>query len=369
MGTRPAPLDDRLPTLAGILTGKGYFTAAVVANTAYLLPRWGLLRGFSEYDCQHSIRLLTGEWSYQLRQGIRSLLSLFIPTDDFDLLFRRGEDVNAAVFRTMSNPAIRKRSFLLFVNYMDAHTPYLPPEQYETEFLGTQPPVSFAKYQDVSHGRGKFTREEYARLGAQYDGGVAYEDRCFGQLMDWLKQHDLYDRALIVAVGDHGEAVGERDGNLGHGVSVHGEEINIPLVIKYPHQNQASVVTAPVSHVDLLPTILDTLGYDVPAHAQGRTLRRPEELGNRQILVESGWAKALVMDGMKLIVHANGDRELYDVVRDRDEGRDLYAPGFDRAQLLEAAFREWVRRMPAARASSAIDLRELRRLKSLGYLQ
>jgi arylsulfatase A-like enzyme len=370
MAGRPAPLDDRLPTLAGTLGKKGYFTAAVVANTAYLIPRWGLLRGFAYYDCQHAIKLLTGEWPFELRQGVRSLLSWFISTDDFDVVFRRGEEVNQAVFRTMSDTAVRDRSFLLFVNYMDAHTPYLPPEPYDSEFLGEQPLVPFAKYQEVSHHRGSFTRDEYARLAAQYDGGVAYEDHSFGQLMKWLKEHDLYDRALIIAVGDHGEALGERSGNLGHGLSsVHSEEMSVPLLIKYPHQTEGAVVSTPVSHVDLLPTILDTLDYEIPGHIQGRSLYRTETLNGREILGESQLSRALVYNGMKLIVHAGGQRELYDLAHDPEELQNLYPGGDQKAAPMEAAFRIWTQKIPGVRAQSPMDLRELRRLKSLGYLQ
>jgi arylsulfatase A-like enzyme len=269
----------------------------------------------------------------------------------------------------MSERSVRDRSFLLFVNYMDAHTPYLPPEPYETQFLGDLPTVPFAKYQAVSHNRGQFTRDEYASLAAQYDGGVAYEDRSFGELMKWLKEQGIYDRALIIAVGDHGESLGERGGNLGHGLSVHTEELHVPLLIKYPYQTEGTVVTSPVSHVDVLPTILDTLGYPIPEQVQGRSLRRPEEIGSREIMGESQGARALLFDGMKLIVRADGGRELYDVAHDRGEGQDLYAPGNQRSVPMEAAFRQWTQRMPGARAAAPTDLKELRRLKSLGYLQ
>jgi arylsulfatase A-like enzyme len=252
---------------------------------------------------------------------------------------------------------------------MDAHTPYLPPEPFDSQFLGTRPQIPFSKYQEVSHNRGRFTRDEYARLAAQYDGGVAYEDHAFGELMQWLKEHGIYNRALIIAVGDHGESLGERGGNLGHGLSVHDEELHVPLLIKYPHQTEGTVVKTPVSHVDLLPTILDTLNYPIPGHVQGRSLRHPEEIGHREILGESQWAQALFFDGMKLIVHSDGGRELYDVAHDRGEGQDLYAAGNGRAVPMEAAFRQWAERMPGVRAPAPTDLKELRRLKSLGYLQ
>jgi arylsulfatase A-like enzyme len=364
----PKPLDDRLPTMAGILSGKGYFSAAIVANTAYLMPKWGLIRGFDYYDCQASVRLVTGEWPFQFRQGMRLLLDRFTDTTGFFVWFRRGQEVNDAVVRTLTHPDVNGRSFFLFVNYMDAHTPYVPPAPYDRQFSGAEPHVTYPEYEAVLQHRARFTERDYARLAADYDGGVAYEDFSFGQLIQWLKSRGIYDNAMIIVTGDHGEALGEH-GNLGHGLSVHGYELNVPLLIKYPHQTAGAVVRAPASHVDLLPTVMDTLGYEIPGGLQGRSLRRPEDLAGRPVIGESDRARALLIDGMKLIVHADGKRELYDVVHDPAESRDLYAAGSKRVTPLEAAFKQWAQRIPNHRISGTPDAEEIRRLKSLGYLQ
>jgi arylsulfatase A-like enzyme len=363
----PQPLDGKLPTLAGILRDKGYFTAGAVANSAYLTPRWGLTRGFGSYDVQAPVELLSAERRFELRQGLRALLNLRQPTAEFDLVFRRGEEINDTVFRIMEQPGVRQRAFFLFVNYMDSHAPYSPPAPFDTAFLGGQPGVTFARYRLVHRRRERLSPDEYRRLAAQYDGGIAYEDYAFSQLIQWLKARGLYDRALIIVAGDHGESFGER-GLLGHGSSVHGDQINIPLVVKFPYQVRGAVVEAPVSQVDLLPTVLDTLGYEIPAHVQGLSLRNTAPLAHREILAESDHARALRVDGMKLIVSSTGRRELYDLSCDPEENRDLYASRPPQAQPLEAALNRWVQRLPRPR-TAATDPGELRRLKTLGYVQ
>jgi arylsulfatase A-like enzyme len=365
----PVPLDDRLPTLAGILRRRGYFTAGAVANTAYLTPRWGLTRGFEFYDVKSSMELLSAERPFELRQGVRAILNWFMPTTDFDVMYRRAEEVNEAAFRTLEDPKAHNRSFFLFVNYMDAHAPYLPPKPYESEYMGTNQPITFLQYRAVLGHRTRFTDQDYTKLSAQYDGGVKYEDFAFGQLMNWLKARRIYDRALIVVTADHGEALGERGGVLNHGQTVYGFELNVPLLVKYPHQTEGMVIAATASHVDILPTVLDTLGYDIPTHIQGASLRHPESLEHRQVLAESDKAETLYVDGFKLIVHTDGRRELYDIVHDRAETRDMYTSDSGRLMPMEAAFQQWIRKMPKNAASGSLDPDELRRLRSLGYLQ
>jgi len=68
-------------------------------------------------------------------------------------------------------------------------------------------------------------------------------------------------------------------------------------------------------------------------------------------------------------VHSGGGRELYDVAHDPEELQNLYPGGNQSAAPMEAAFRVWTERMPGMRTYKPTDLRELRRLKSLGYLQ
>jgi len=362
------PLDRKLPTLAEILRGKGYLTAAMVANSAYLTPQWGLARGFSFYEIQAPIKVMAAERRFELRHGMRGLLNLLMQTTDFDLLFLRAEDINDLVFRTMEQPGVSGHPFFLFVNYMDSHAPYAPPAPFDTAFLADRQPVPFARHIFAERRSIVLTRDEYERLAAQYDGGIAYNDYAFGQLVQWLKARGLYDKALIIVAGDHGESFGER-GRTGHGSSIHADQIDVPLMVKYPGQHAGAQVEYPVSLVDLMPTVLETLGLEIPGHVQGRSLRRLEQLEHREILVETAHARALRMGPLKLIVNANGKRELYDVSRDPTELHDLYAGGAAQLQPLEAAYQHWMQSMPKRRPSRTVDAEELRRLKSLGYVQ
>ena len=62
----------------------------------------------------------------------------------------------------------------------------------------------------ISCSNSKLSPNDYHRLTAQYDGGMAYQDASLGELFKWLKERGIYDRALIIVTADHGEALGER---------------------------------------------------------------------------------------------------------------------------------------------------------------
>jgi len=249
--------------------------------------------------------------------------------------------------------------------------PYLPPPPYDTAFLEGAPEITSERHQQLLHGLGThaISAEDRKRLIAQYDGGIAYEDFALHKLFARLKSMGLYDRSLIIVTSDHGEAFDEH-GSWGHGSSTHAEQVNVPLIVKYPGQTTGAIVQDRASQVDLLPTILEVLGYPASANLQGRSLVHPAA-GDRELFAESVTGRALQSGPLKLIVAANGKRELYDVAADPHESHNLYSPLNPTANALDIAFTRWMGTVPGARArsNSPQDREELRRLRSLGYVQ
>jgi arylsulfatase A-like enzyme len=169
-----------------------------------------------------------------------------------------------------------------------------------------------------------------------------------------------------------------------HGVSVYQDQVHIPLIVKYPNQTSPSVVSVPVSHVDLMPTILDMLGYPIPAHVQGRSMRDPKRLENRDVISESfprlaflpyrgdqeRSERSIRRGSMKMIISTRGKRELYDLSKDAPESGNLIGAEAAVAQAMEARLREWVRLAPADMAKPVSGKpADLKRLKGLGYIQ
>lgn len=165
----------------------------------------------------------------------------------------------------------------LFLNYFDPHAVYDAPEPFQAmhdvatlaEELRGLPlwqdlaEGRFESWPRVARGEAPLDEAGLAFLRATYRAEVSYMDSEIGRLFDTLREHGLYDDALIVLVADHGEHLGER-GIYTHSYRLDRELIDIPLLIKWPGQTQAAVVDGLTSQVDLYPTIARAVGLEVP---------------------------------------------------------------------------------------------------------
>jgi len=388
----PRPLDPGIPTLAARLAASGYRTVGVVANFGNLGTSLGLDRGFQYYDPRAAVRFLLDDpaRNHFLRQGVNRLLQRLTGTELAEVPYRRAADINHAVVPLLDEVTAGPRPFFLFVNYMDAHWPYRPPPPFDTKFGGRRArSIAMADFyrtaSDVMAGRRTLADAERADLQSQYDGGIANIDQQIGALVERLEQFDLFDNCLLIVTADHGEAFGEH-GLVEHGVSVYGDQIHVPLIVKYPHQRTPSRVTDAVSGVDLMPTILDVAGQAVPSETEGRSLPRGGEssASPRVVFSESHPGpglferyarfrrieRAIVTDGLKLIVSTAGKRELYDLEDDPEDARDLAAARPEVAQRLDRVVNRWVATVkPSDGGSRTLDPKTVERLKSLGYVR
>ncbi len=390
------PLDDKFSTIAEILSKKGYRTMAVVANQGYLGDSYRLTQGFQHYDYRTPVPFL-GQFRgkvhpFYLRQSIHTFLSKFIHSSDYDMAFRNADEINDEVF-TLLDETKKSERFFLFINYMDPHFPYTPPSPYDKLFPGkdeTYTPGKFVEMEkQVMKLERKITGREQKHIVSQYDGGIAYVDFHIGELIKRLKKAGLYEKTVIIITSDHGEAFGERD-FIQHENSVYQNEVYVPLLIRYPGTGQSKVVDEFVSGVDIMPTVLDFLGYEIPGNLQGISLLKPEHLNNRFVISESfssrkklKWHKrfynierAVFSGGMKLITSTLKKQELYDVSTDPNETTNIYSKNTDVAVDLEALLNQWLsdtkEESPYFKSSLShkkIDKDTLDRLKALGYIQ
>ncbi len=175
-----------------------------------------------------------------------------------------------------------------------------------------------------------------------YDNNLSSADRAFGALLEALARRGLYDRTVVVVSADHGAEFGEH-GGLYHGPRVYEEVLHVPLMIRVPGTSPRHVA-APVSHLDVAPTLAELFGLpDPPCPYDGVSLA-PVLAGapprtDRCLRALSGFGDLWVVlapDRWKLI-HDRADNtwELYDLVRDPGEMRNLYGRGAPWEPLLE----------------------------------
>lgn len=382
------PLDYRFLTLAEILHGKGYWTAGVVANGGYLSGTFGLNQGFTYWDQRLPSMVLAPVPDYFVRARLRGLTGLILPTSELDRVSRSAEQINQGVLTALEKRPGGGRPFLLFINYMDAHVPYIPPAPFDGKFSGKDPKFTEARYIstyfDVMARKRKIDARTHEHLISQYDAAIAYLDAQLASLFAHLKELGLYDNSLIILTSDHGEAFGERHYMDHGGMSAYGDQILVPLLIKYPNTRDRAIVEQSASSVDLLPTILDTVGFPVPEGLPGQNLRIVS-MKERDVISESfpgGRAyytnaatfnrihRTIISGSFKFIAGSSGRPELYNLQHDPGESKNLYHPHDPKSLELAARLSAWSRAVAQKSGSGVkLDSETLERLKSLGYVQ
>jgi len=338
------PLDDRFPTLAEVLASHGYRTGGFVANTTYCSEESGLARGFGRYEAypvslgmlvkSSSLgRALTG------RRAVRRLAGNYQP-----LARKDAADINAALLRWVDRQ--EGRPFFAFLNYFDAHAPYLPPAPFDTRFGATAPRRNIAL-----EAGGPWTEAEVAAQRNAYEGSIAYLDHRLGELFAALTARGLLDNTLVIVTSDHGEEFLEH-GVMDHGNTLYRPSVEIPLILHFPGRVPAGgVIAAPVSLRDLPATITDLVGGTGAAAFPGRSLARfwqdsaaaqPDPVFTSvsyaanlppEYPVSTGGLEGVIADGYRYIRWQNGREELYHFGLDPLERHDLSADSTHAAAL------------------------------------
>jgi choline-sulfatase len=319
------PLNSSAVTLATVLKGAGYRTAAFVGSFV-LDRRFGLSRGFDIYDGPIDLHNKTAAGTVERK--------------------RPGAQVVEAAARWLErNSSV---PFFLFLHLYDLHLPYDLPQA-----------------PSLRHGETGYAAE------------LAYEDRVLGDFFAALEHRGLFAKTLIVFTSDHGEALGDH-GESTHGYFIYQSTLHVPLIVHWPvgftrfSQARADL---PVSLIDVTPTMLDAIGLPRPPGMRGQTLLGGRTTG--EIYSESLYARnhfgcatlrSLRVGNVKYIEAPKP--ELYDLATDPKEQRNLYDQQRSKAAAMSqriAAIR--AESAPASDAKPAAPGSDtIGKLRSLGYL-
>jgi arylsulfatase A-like enzyme len=100
---------------------------------------------------------------------------------------------------------------------------------------------------------------------------IKHDDKLVGEIIQILKDNNLYESTLIVVTGDHGEAFGQH-GFYGHASALYEENIKVPLYFINPEIFNGEIRNDIASIKDLASTTLSILDIDIPDKWQGRDL-------------------------------------------------------------------------------------------------
>ncbi|WP_161602128.1 sulfatase [Tautonia marina] len=267
-------MSDDGPTLAGSLASIGYDTVGIVANTYYTTYATGLSRGFAHYEdlpMNLATILASTEVGGRLIDLIGRLSTSLRPNEPPPLVrFDRIDagSINRRFLHWLDHDRAEDRPFFAFLNYFDAHDPYLVPPGTDHRF-GEAPtnPADRAFLKDwwLRSNKSEITPEQEALLIDGYDSCIASLDQHLGRLFRELDRRALLDELIVVVTSDHGEAFGEHD-LFGHGVSLYEDQLHVPLLMVAPGlAPKGQVIDRVVSLRDVPATLLDLVGHpDAP---------------------------------------------------------------------------------------------------------
>ena len=368
------PLSAASQTLAENLSARGYATAAVVANYPYLGTGFGLDRGFQFLDARlpnmpfgypwpHFIR-----WVHYLRWPLALAVgSLMDIPRRLQSRTRSADEINASAFSWMDSSVRRGRPFFLFVNYMDAHAPCMPPPPYDRQFGAERftYPVNIVRRleDDMVAGKLRVTADERREIIDRYDASLAFLDHSIAALVGRLEALNAYDNTLLVITSDHGESIGEH-GAMAHGWNVYQEEIHIPLLVKAPKERDGRIENTMASLTDIWKLVDGTWPSSSYVVSESFPMRGAE---SRDLFRHPG--RTVIASDAKLILNLRGAAELYDLTSDPNESHNL-APGDRRAPQLAKLLQDWRAQTAAAAigAHKKIDRETEDTLRSLGYV-
>ncbi len=271
--------------LATLLRQRGYYTAMISSN----YPATPILhRTLASYDAVEYVppQGLEGYWlrlanlvgtkrQYVLNAALPNRLGFARAIFDALVWPHRYPYPPEPVFdraRSLLERSDIKQPRFLWAHIFPPHDPYLPPPPYRNRFSPANVVISYRDF---------LGRQDYmqlprgvspSELRARYDEMVLYADDVVGHFLDWLDQTGRLDHAIVIVTADHGESF-EQGWFFHGGPNLDNDLIHIPLLIHLPGQQKPAHVTQLAQQADLLPTLIDLIGGEVPSWTNGTSLK------------------------------------------------------------------------------------------------
>ena len=329
---------NELATLPEILKKQGYTTFGVSSNHN-LQAKLGFARGFDYFKYR----------GYHLGSAT-------------------AKHINELVY--LWEDKIKKSGkYFLWVHYMDPHFPYDARSPWIERYI----PQSSTNDE----------LQAQSNLVAPYDSEINYVDSYVGEL---IQKFELDKKTLLIITSDHGEQFLEH-GRIGHSLSLHQEEIHVPLIIQLPGASEMVRIENQASLLDIVPTILHILDTDLPEQTIGKVLLKDKSPLNwlKTLFSRRGEAryifseldkkptlKAIITPAWKYIYnYKNKTDQLYRIQSDPNEHNNLAVKNPTQCNQLKKELLNWVstaKTYPVKNQSFELSQEEKEKLEAIGYL-
>ena len=277
----------------------------------------------------------------------------------------KAENLNDVAIPELERLAKGDKPFFLFMRHMDPHSPYLSPAPYmDMFFQGDAFDPNDDRMQKVYDFKpfGTYigswvpegcTNPDY--VIAQYDAAVAYMDSCIQVMLEKLKALGIEEDTIVVFISDHGETLYDHDCYFDH----HGMydcTLVVPMIICWKNRLPGGMRIADTCQLkDFMPTLLELMGIEKDLTFDGRSLM-PLVRGEKReaepefYITECTWMRkhGWRTPQWKLIVslepdfHFKPEIELYDLIRDPEENRNVAAENPEVVQMLKTRMEKFI---------------------------
>jgi len=282
-----APIDRNEVTLPAVLNKAGAVTSLVVDTPHPFTPgfnyqrdfqAWEVIRGQENDRWKTSLREVTFPCAPEKLRNPHGTVVQYLRN-----VANRKMEADYFVARTMQTASDwleenYKHPFFLYIDTFDPHEPWDPPKYYvdlyDAGYEGEE--VIYPRYDKCDY----LTESELKHCKALYDGEVTLVDRWVGLLLDRVKSLGLLKNTMVIFTTDHGFYIGEH-GYTGkslitqqyhQALPLYPTVSAIPLLIYLPGVEKKIHIGALAQSVDMMPTILDFMGVDIPGTVQGLSL-------------------------------------------------------------------------------------------------
>ncbi len=264
------PYLDGATTLAESLD----LPSACYSSNAWITPYTGITAGFDDQD--NFFRAMPGNFlSGPIARVWRALNDDETLREVADRLVAVGNFVHEHLASSdesnSQTPTVIDRTtefiadnddYFAFINLMDAHLPYHPPERYQREFApGVDSTDVCQNSKEYNCGARDIDEEEWEAIRGLYDAEIRHVDDQLDRLFTWMREHGEWDETLVIVCADHGELHGEH-GLYGHEFCIYDPLVNVPLLVKHPDLEPGRR-NDQVELLDLYHTVLDHVGTPV----------------------------------------------------------------------------------------------------------
>lgn len=409
-------LDDAFTTIAELFKGAGYRTFLFSANPHIASdPAGNFTQGIDRAEhpwspqyAEEALRIVRAKLEPEDRSS--ELPGVLAAAREGRVQLSQGnikaagEIAKTATLRWLESSDAQK-PFFVFLNYMEAHRPYIPPRRFREQLLSPadvarsyQVDRSWQQMWEYTFGLRDYDSDEIELTRATYDAALLELDDLLRDLLGGLREAGHLDDTIVVLTADHGEQLGEQH-MLDHQYSVYQAVLRVPLILYAPGRVTAGHEARPVMTFDLFPTLLELAGIKKPpgsrSHAlsllapQADRVRFAEEPATPKIGIEQvaplhpGWdpspfrrrLRTLIEGSHKFIWGSDGRHALYDLAADPHETHNQIADQPELAAKLASDLDRYFATLDRCKMPShPHDRRQLtpeqqELLKGLGYIE